>query len=193
MMVMDGRDISVEVTHLRRGNHPPHTKHHAKQPILLECPHISSGYYRYLYLSVGRDYLWCDRSMLDDEALMRLIHAPNTRIFHILVDGEPAGFFETSRDDDGPRMLTYFGLLPSFTGRGLGPWLLDQAILVMLEDNPPMLGVETCNLDHPRALLTYQTAGFEPFARESRMLHVPKDFDQLRLSPDVTQKGSNPS
>ena len=180
---MDARDIAVEVTHLRRGTQAPQVKHHAKQPLLLECHQISTNYYRYLYLSVGRDYLWCDRSMLDDHSLSQLIHAPQNRIFHMLVDGEPAGFFETSRGDDGPRMLTYFGLLPSFTGRGLGPWLLDQAILVMLEDHPPSLGVETCNLDHPRALLTYQTAGFEPYARESRTLKVPTEFETLSLKP----------
>ena len=44
------------------------------------------------------------------------------------VSGAPAGYFELRRDRVGGTEIAYFGLLPEFTGRGLGGYLLTVAI-----------------------------------------------------------------
>ena len=44
------------------------------------------------------------------------------------VAGAPAGYFELSAIASAATEIAYFGLLPEFTGRGLGGYLLTVAV-----------------------------------------------------------------
>ena len=68
--------------------------------------------------------------------------------------------------------IAYFGMTPEAQGRGLGDWLLGTAIHMAWDAAPRMLTVNTCSLDHPRALPLYQKWGFEPVRREQRRRKV---------------------
>jgi hypothetical protein len=39
--------------------------------------------------------------------------------------------------------------------------------------------VNTCTLDHKKALVTYQRAGFVPYARTERVVAIPPDFAKV--------------
>ena len=56
--------------------------------------------------------------------------------------------------------LAYFGLLPSFIGRGVGGALLTEAIRRAWALGPQRVWLHTCTLDHPAALPNYQKRGF---------------------------------
>ncbi|MEM9031109.1 MAG: GNAT family N-acetyltransferase, partial [Pseudomonadota bacterium] len=78
--------------------------------------------------------------------------------------------------------LAYFGLVPSAVGRGLGTYLLRTAILTAWSrDGLEKLTVNTCTLDHPRALQHYQRNGFTPVRREdhTRTLDRPRDLSRI--------------
>jgi GNAT superfamily N-acetyltransferase len=69
--------------------------------------------------------------------------------------------------------LVYFGLVPEWSGRKVGPWLLGTAVQEAFSRGARTATVNTCTLDHPAALPLYQKLGFVPTAREERRLHVP--------------------
>lgn len=80
--------------------------------------------------------------------------------------------------------LAYFGLIPEFIGRGLGWYFLHWAIERAWFQGAGRLWVHTCNLDHPRALMTYQRAGFVPYRHEDSEIDDPRPWmtDHRRLS-----------
>ena len=128
-----------------------------------EKPTIS--FYRYLYDAVGGPWLWVDRKRLSDEALALLIQDERIEIYVLYVGGVPAGYAELDLRPMPEIQLAYFGLMPEFIGRGLGPWLLRAALAEAWRRGPARVKVSTCSLDHPKALAVYQRAGFVPTAR----------------------------
>ena len=130
-------------------------------------------FYRYLYDTIGRDYYWVDRRKLDDEALAAILHNPLVELYVLHVNGNPAGMAELDFRKKDIAQLAYFGLMPEFIGRGLGLFFLHQADLLAWTKPVSRLMVNTCTLDHPRALALYQRAGFVPYSREERYIELP--------------------
>lgn len=145
------------------------------------------SFYRYLYDTVGGPWLWYERRVLDDEALREIIQSPDADLYILYVGGVPAGFSELDRRDPEEIQLAYFGLIPEFIGRALGPFLLERTIEEAWVHNPTRLKVNTCTLDHPKALAVYQRAGFTVYGQET------KEFDDPRLTgvmpPDTGPQG----
>jgi len=142
---------------------------------LMRAEECTISFYRYLYETVGTPWLWYERRLLDDEALLAEIAKPTTEISVLYVSGVPAGYFELDTAGGRETELRYFGLVPRFIGRRLGPFLLqaaiDQAWLRPLE----RLWVHTRTFDHPKALGLYQRAGFVVYDRR------PVRFEDPRL------------
>ncbi|MDD9922100.1 MAG: hypothetical protein OXQ92_07465, partial [Boseongicola sp.] len=93
-------------------------------------------------------------------------------------------FFLLEDAEDGTVDLAYFGMVPEAIGKGLGAWLLKTAILTAWDrPNTQRLTVNTCTLDHPRALATYQKHGFQPVGREDKTRILTRDRDLSRI-PD---------
>jgi GNAT superfamily N-acetyltransferase len=130
-------------------------------------------FYRYLYDIVGKNYWWVDRKKLDDEALAAIVQHPKVELHVLYADGNPAGLAELDFREDAAGQLAYFGLMPDFIGRGLGYYYLYHACVNAWTHNIPKLKVNTCTLDHPRALPLYQRVGFVPYAREDRYIELP--------------------
>ncbi len=143
---------------------------------LLRAEHPPLHFYRYLYETVGAPWLWYERRTLDDDALTATIHDPRVEIRVLYVDGCPAGFVELDRRVPDEVELAYCGLVPEFIGQGLGLYLIDAAVdrAWSSEPTPQRVWVHTCNLDHPRALLAYQHAGFVPYREEPSVIDDPR-------------------
>lgn len=130
-------------------------------------------FYRYLYNTIGEAYYWVDRRKTGDAALAELLADPAVHINVLYVDGCPAGLAELDFRNPAAAQLSYFGLLPEFVGRRLGHYFLYQAVLNAWSHPIKQLRVNTCTLDHPRALPLYQRVGFDPYAREERYIVLP--------------------
>ena len=88
-----------------------------------------SGIVLALPLHRSRPRVSLDRSSaLDRRRDPRLSADPEVSLWLMTVGGAPAGYFELRRDDAGGIEIVYFGLLPEFTGRGLGGHLLTAAV-----------------------------------------------------------------
>ena len=169
--------VPTTVTYLTmetRPAHPPPPRPMLRCAILqAEKPPVH--FYRYLYNTIGHDYLWVDRRKWSDEKLATLLGDAAVELYVLHVAGVPAGMAELDYRDADAANLAYFGLMPEFVGRGIGPWFLHQAVEIAWQRPIAKLLVNTNTLDHSRALATYQRAGFEPCAREERVIIVPDD------------------
>ncbi len=139
---------------------------------LMRAERPTVHFYRYLYDTIGERYHWVDRRRLSDAALKEIIQAETVSIFVAYAHGVPAGFFELDERGAGEIWLAYFGIMPEFQGRGIGKWLLAEAIDEAFSRDPEVLRVETCTLDDPRALPLYQKMGFVPYERREKTVVI---------------------
>ena len=130
-------------------------------------------FYRYLYGTVGAQYVWWLRRSLDDRQLAAILAEPGVSVHVLYQGGEPAGFFELDRRTTPTINLSYFGLLPHATGRGLGQGLLHAAIAEARTRGGEDITVNTCTADHPRAMPGYVRAGFRPVRSVRELWEVP--------------------
>jgi GNAT superfamily N-acetyltransferase len=129
-------------------------------------------FYRYLYVEVGRAYHWVDRLGWTEEQFRNYLAGPST-VWLLTVEGAPAGYFELRGHADGSIEIAYFGLMPEFVGRGLGKYLLAQAVEAAWAEQPTRVWLHTCTLDHPSALPNYLKRGFRKVRDETYQASVP--------------------
>lgn len=155
-------DVSTEIYYLKMNNNPNiiieedkriHTKF-----LKLAVPIKVDAYLCY-YRTVGEAYNWFDRILMEKTALQKIINAPKTEVFSYKILGEEAGFVEFVREKEHTEIL-YFGLFPKFIGKGYGKQFLQEVIKKAWANNPKWIQLNTCKLDHPNALATYQKNGF---------------------------------
>jgi ribosomal protein S18 acetylase RimI-like enzyme len=141
---------------------------------LMRAEDCTVSFYRYLYNTVGEPWLWFERRLTGDAALASLIAKPTIEIFVLYVGGVPAGFFELDAGAPRETKLCYFGLIPDFIGRRLGPYLLQAAIDQAWSRPLDRFWLHTSTFDHPKALATYQRAGFVVYARRRVLFDDPR-------------------
>ena len=146
----------------------------AERLALLRAEPPTVPFYRFLYNTVGAPWLWYERRRLDDDALAAIVQDPQVEVYVLYVRGVPAGFSELDTRGLPDIELAYFGLMPEFMGRGLGPYLLRWTIDQGWFHEPDRLWVNTCNHDHPAALALYQRAGFIPYDQKTIMIDDPR-------------------
>lgn len=133
-------------------------------------------FFRYLYDMVGRDYEWTDMHALSDADLAAFLRHEEVSLHVALTHGWPGGFAMLDFRARPTCDVSYFGLAPEAIGRGLGDWLLGETVHMAWDQGAEKLTVNTCSLDHPRALGLYQSWGFAPTRREERRRRVSTDF-----------------
>src|SRR5215471_4103241 len=146
---------------------------------LMQAEDCTVSFYRYLYDTVGAPWLWFERRIIDDAALAAQIHRPTIEIFVLYVRGAPAGFFELDTAAARETKLCYFGLVPDFIGRRLGPYLLQAAIDRAWSRPIDRFWLHTSTFDHPKALRVYQQAGFVVYARRTVSFEDPRELGIL--------------
>jgi len=136
--------------------------------------------YRALFRRVGAPWLWFSRLIMDDAALVRIIHHPLVEIF-AAVDrqGIEVGILELDFRKKGECELGFLGLIPELAGKGHGRWLMAQALGLSWRAGIGRVWVHTCTLDHPGALGFYRREGFTPYARSIETFDDPRLFGIL--------------
>jgi GNAT superfamily N-acetyltransferase len=150
---------------------PPPPKPMGKVAIL-RADNPPVHFYRYLYDNVGGPYYWVDRRRMSDSQLLSIIHHPKVELYVLYADGCPAGMAELDFREPGVALLAYFGLMPDFIGKRLGSFYLYHTVANAWLQPIKTLLVNTCTLDHPRALPLYQRMGFVPYSREERSVEL---------------------
>lgn len=150
--------------------------------LLSETP--PAWYFLALYGAVGAPHHWVDQAERPRAELEAWLGSPGLRLFTLMREGWPHGMFVLDETEPGICDLAYFGLVPEAVGLGLGTFLLRTAILTAWElPGTARVTVNTCTLDHPRALPLYQRHGFTPVRQERRRIRLRHDID-LPRRPD---------
>ena len=129
-----------------------------------QCP---PALWRRLYTEVGREYHWVDRLGWTDQEITDYLADPALELWVLRVKGEPAGYFELRRHDDGAVEIAYFGLLPAFTGQGLGKFMLTAAVERAWARGANRVWLHTSSLDHSAALSNYLARGFSIWKQQT--------------------------
>ena len=170
--------VAVTVTFLRMDRAPAQSAPALPagvQVVRAESPTV--GFYRYLYNTVGNDYLWWLRRTASDEELAALLRHRAVALFVLYAKGEPAGFFELDARPWPDINLSYFGLMPHAIGTGVGYAFLRRAVDEVWRAGAKGMTVNTCTADHPRALPTYSRAGFQIVRRAREVWSVPNNLN----------------
>lgn len=181
-MAKKPQKITSVITYLEMTERPtkPTPPRPAIKIALLRAEKPTLSFYRYLYNTIGQDWLWWERRSLSDNELKAIIHDEKVEIYVLYVGGVPAGYGELDRRDGHDIELAYFGLLPEFIGQKLGGyflrWLIDQA----WSYNPKRMFVHTCTEDHPAAIHTYQRHGFSPYKQITTEIDDPRASDDFK-------------
>lgn len=166
--------VAVTVTFLRMDQRPTDPPRLLPATTQLVTPAACTvPFYRHLYDTVGGPHLWWLRRSLSDAAIDAILRDPAVTITVLYRGGEPAGFFELDRRQGMVVNISYFGLMPSATGVGLGTAFLRTAIDAAFSGNARAVTVNTCTADHPRALPGYIRAGFRPLRTVREIWDVP--------------------
>jgi GNAT superfamily N-acetyltransferase len=138
------------------------------------------AFWRYLYTTVGAGYRWLDRLSWTDDDIRRYLDDPAVSLWVMTIGGEIAGYYEIrcdppsaehGRENDSVEIV-YFGLMPAFTGRGLGAFMLTDAVDRAWSLGARRVWLHTCTFDHPQAIPNYIARGFRVFRVEEYA--VPK-------------------
>ena len=141
-------------------------------------------YFRALYDAVGYDHAWEDLHREPDAALEAWLDDPDVGLWTLMRAGWPQGFFMLDARRPAETVLSLLGLVPGAIGLGYGRFLVRTAILTAWERaGLERLTVETCSLDHPRALAVYQHSGFEVTGQEERTRVLTRAVDPTRWQP----------
>lgn len=172
------RTIDATITYLEMTAPPIRRSAAPLGPMLalMRADEMPLHFYRYLYREIGRNHHWVERHGVSDETLSDMTQAEGIEISVLYADGVPAGYFEIDERDPDAVNVAYLGLMPEWTGRGLGPYLLTCALDRAWRDAPEKVTINTNTLDHPAALPLYQKFGFSPVGQEKKTFEIPHDF-----------------
>lgn len=141
----------------------------------IPCPELN----RFFYTAIGGDWLWIDRLCWTYEQWMASITSPGHETWVAYQQGNPVGYFELDGEAGCDIELAYFGILPQFTGQGIGGYLLTIAINRAWANQANRVWVHTSSFDHPQALRNYLARGFRVVKTET----CPKDVPDKQPGP----------
>lgn len=131
--------------------------------------------YRTLFRRVGEPWLWFSRLVMDERALLSIIHDPRVEVF-AAVDrrGIEVGMLELDFREPKACEIGYFALIPELAGQGLGRWLMAQALALGWREAIERVWLHTCTLDHSSALDFYRRQGFTAVSRAVETFADPR-------------------
>ena len=125
-------------------------------------------------LTVGADYYWLDHAGWSKAEWQRYAERDEVSLFVGYEQGTPFGYFELI-DVNKDIEIMCFGLLPAFIGRGLGGYLLSEAVKAAWSKQAKRVWLHTCSFDHPSALANYQARGFKLYKEEKSLKDLSLD------------------
>src|SRR5262249_50809837 len=119
------------------------------------------------------DWYWMDRLNWTFRQWLDYLDRPEGETWVAYVSGTPAGDFELESQPGDNVEIVYFGLLPRFTGPGLGGQPLTGAGNRRWGWAAGRVRLHGCTLDPPGALANYLSRGFRVFKEEVKTEDLP--------------------
>lgn len=161
---------------------------------LMEAEIASPELSQFLFCAVGTPWRWFSRLSWTYQDWLDYLTQQQVRTFVLYQRGTPAGYIELWRHSEAVGALgadsvelKFFGLLPGFTGQGLGPLLAQAAVVLARQWGSGPVWLHTCSDDHPAALATYQKAGFVVTTTTAEPAADPVDYATAALAAPYVQ------
>ncbi len=120
---------------------------------------------KFFYKQVGKKHQWTDRLIWQDKNWIDYISNKSVETYILQTKDNLIGYFELIKED-GNCELAYLGILEEYIGKGLGGYLLSEALKIGLKKSK-RVWVHTCSLDHPNAIENYKLRGMKIFKTET--------------------------
>ena len=131
---------------------------------------------KFFYKEVGKDFFWKDRLRWSDQEWLSYINNEFFKLYILKYNNKLAGYYELLYNLKTFSMeIPYFGIFKEFYGKGIGGYLLTDAILNSFNHKVDKVWVHTCTLDHPNALKNYLARGMKVFKTE-QIFFNPEDL-----------------
>ncbi|MGY2735315.1 GNAT family N-acetyltransferase [Sphingomonas sp. UYP23] len=167
--------VAAIVTTLEMRQKPPLRPLPASRLRLVRWEAPTPDRYRALFRRVGAPWLWFSRLVIDEAALVAIIHDPAVAIY-AAVDpaGIEVGMVELDFRTPATCEISYFALIPELAGQGLGRWLMAETLARAWSKGIERVWLHTCTLDHPSALNFYRAQGFTAIKRTIETFPDPR-------------------
>ena len=130
--------------------------------------------YAGLYRAVGETWLWAAHLKKSPAEIARLLDHAAVETHVAAGPQGDIGLLQLEWDREDSAEVTYFGIRADAIGKGIGRWLMDEAIARAFARPIRRLWLHTCNFDHPKALGFYQAAGFKIYATGFEIMDDPR-------------------
>ncbi|MEK0419991.1 MAG: hypothetical protein RIQ65_691 [Pseudomonadota bacterium] len=122
---------------------------------------------KFFYKEIGKDFFWKDRLRWNDQQWIDYVGNKFFKLYILKYENHFAGYYELLFDKSKKSMeIAYFGIFKEYYGKGIGGYLLTDAILNSFKQDIESVWVHTCTLDHPNALKNYLARGMKIFKTE---------------------------
>lgn len=173
-----GTDVAYTITYLEMTQAPGPAPALPCDVRLERCELPPVWFFLSLYDAVGRMYEWVDKFKEAPDAVKAFVQHADVSLFVAYRHGWPNGFFLLDWREPETCELAYFGLVPEAIGGGIGGTLLRTALATgWSREGVNRMTVNTCSLDHPRALDLYRRVGFAPIRTEDHSRVLTRDRD----------------
>src|SRR5215475_11979102 len=108
---------------------------------LRKVPDPDLNWYRNVFRATGENWLWFSRLLLDDFSLAATIQSPRVDVFAVEFEGRDGGLLELDRRPFREVEIAFLGLKPELIGRGVGKWLLSEALSISWSHKPDRVTV----------------------------------------------------
>ena len=149
---------------------------------LLRMTGKNEARYQSIFATLGKEWLWWSRMMLSAEAISSILDDQNVLAYAVQENGRDIGLMELDFREKGCEELAFLGLFKGCTGKGIGPWLMGEALEIAFSHHAlDQIQVNTCTLDHPGALGFYRSCGFTPIRQAVEIVPDPRLSGLLAL------------
>jgi GNAT superfamily N-acetyltransferase len=166
--------IAAIVTYLEMRTPPTLAPRETPAGLSLEPITADAARYLALFRAVGERWLWFSRLVMERKTLAGILADPAVEALALVRDGRDIGLLELDFRAPATCEIAFLGLVDTEIGRGLGRWLMNEALTRAWARPIERAVVHTCTLDHPGALAFYEASGFRVHARGVEIADDPR-------------------
>ena len=119
---------------------------------------------KFFYKQIGKKHQWTDRLIWQDKNWIDYVSNEKVETYVLQTKNDLIGYFELIFEGNNCE-IAYLGILEEYIGKGLGGFLLSEALKIGLRKSK-RVWVHTCSLDHKNALKNYISRGMKIFKSE---------------------------